>query len=707
MTGKRPFALALVCMMFFVVAGLTAFSSPLTVQAYYGQYTPGIYIRSDGQIEPPTAHIQYVNGVYRFTGDIYTGIGVERSDIVLDGRGYRLVGYSSESGVLLENVHNVTLRDISFERFLRGINLINCSGCLVQENSLGNCSIELKQNSTGNQVLQNTDAGVISVEFSQNNTLNANSARCVSILWSQNVQLTNNHLSSPTAPNSSSLLSGNYTQGIAVDNSANCTLTANTIEQKGLGIDIWQSTNLTLTANVLRDNLCGFRLWGSNLETHLHSIDKTNTVNEKPVYFLVNKSGFIVTHNAGWVAAINCNDLTVQNWKSTPNWDGLLLVNTTNANIENCELTNNFNALHLVNSSNCLITHNTLQNSQTALRLDDTTNCTLTENNFLGNYGLFDFWNGATNNTLFHNNFVGNWSGSLLLGSCNRWDNGVEGNYWSSFTGVDLNQDGISDYPNQIAVNSNETDQHPLMAPWGNSITSQDLPASSLLAMPHEYLNYTIYNHDGALWAKVDGLYPMHHNLQNSEDGLPLIYPVPPGTQNIQIKIDGAELTWRNYNEIDPSARHPTDIGDWEMISCLANPARNDFVLEIHYEHPVQTINGSYVFLYDLNISPYLSPASSQSSAHFQIQLDQPFPYINVYTTGLNSTWQPIEYQNTTLTPQQTLTFTVTSHYNQPLPGDIAAILSNTPIPELQPWILLPLLAAITAAAFFANRKKR
>jgi len=45
--------------------------------------------------------------------------------------------------------------------------------------------------------------------------------------------------------------------------------------------------------------------------------------------------------------------------------------------------------------------------------------------------------------------------------STNVWDDGRKGNYWSNYTGQDLNEDGIGDNPYVIDVNNQ--DNHPLM----------------------------------------------------------------------------------------------------------------------------------------------------------------------------------------------------------------------------------------------------
>jgi hypothetical protein len=45
--------------------------------------------------------------------------------------------------------------------------------------------------------------------------------------------------------------------------------------------------------------------------------------------------------------------------------------------------------------------------------------------------------------------------------SANFWDSGGEGNYWSTYAGMDADSDGIGDSP--YVCDENDTDYHPLM----------------------------------------------------------------------------------------------------------------------------------------------------------------------------------------------------------------------------------------------------
>jgi hypothetical protein len=256
-----------------------------------------------------------------------------------------------------------------------------------------------------------------------------------------------------------------------------------------------------------------------------------------------------------------------------------------------------------------------------------------------------------------------------------------------------------------------------------NSEAANLLPSPLLIAMPEEYINYTIISLNGSLWAKIDGIYPLQiifgpeqvytwdsTSYQVVSDPLTLVYPTPPGTTNITVRMDETELSWDNYTEIYPGFLHHTAIGDWPMINCTIYPIPEYFTLKIHYEHPIMLINGSYTFLYDLNISPYLSPYSNQSTAHFNICMETNYTNLHVNTVGSDEILNPVNYAVTRENTAEIITFQIVSEYSKPLSGDILIACTVSKAPEALEFsyllIILPIAAIATLIALIIYRRK-
>jgi len=92
------------------------------------------------------------------------------------------------------------------------------------------------------------------------------------------------------------------------------------------------------------------------------------------------------------------------------------------------------------------------------------------ENLLVGNTVRQSFYDGlllgeyCENNVIYHNNFIDN-PGNAYDTTGNVWDNGSSGNYWSDYTGIDIDGDGIGDTVYQVPGNVSQ-DRFPLMVPF-------------------------------------------------------------------------------------------------------------------------------------------------------------------------------------------------------------------------------------------------
>ena len=114
-------------------------------------------------------------------------------------------------------------------------------------------------------------------------------------------------------------------------------------------------------------------------------------------------------------------------------------------NISNCVFYNNYYGIQFYLSSGNHIA-----------------NCTF-YNNYYGIWHRCCCGAKCPNSIFYHNNFTNNTIQAFDQG-INKWDNGLEGNYWSDYDGNDANNDGMGDVPYNISGGDNK-DEHPFMHP--------------------------------------------------------------------------------------------------------------------------------------------------------------------------------------------------------------------------------------------------
>ena len=142
---------------------------------------------------------------------------------------------------------------------------------------------------------------------------------------------------------------------------------------------------------------------------------------------------------------------------------------TNNANVNNISSNiftyNTQYGVYLELSSNDnILSENRFTDNNYAIRVRGSMLNTIINNWILNNnYGLY-FCCGGRDNIAYDNVFMNNayWNANDAIG--NTWDNGVVGNYWDDYTGVDENGDGIGDTSYSVYGGSN-LDNYPLMQP--------------------------------------------------------------------------------------------------------------------------------------------------------------------------------------------------------------------------------------------------
>jgi len=391
-------------------------------------------IRADGSVLPPTAPISTVDNItYTLTDNIEKPIVVERDNIVVDGAGYILKGTGGGKGLSMLGRSNVTIKNMRVESFNYGIWLRHSS----------------KNTISGNNV---TDSGFgIWLEKSSSNIISENKITDCGMFGM-----------------------------VLYSSSSNNTLDGNNMRTNSIGIWLSESSKNTFSGNVMDGNVANFGgVSGYELSHFMHSIDVSNLADGKPVYYLTNQTDLIinsVVHQVGYLALINCVNVTVEGLTLANNGEGLLLAYTNNSRITDNNIINNHHGVVLFMSFNNTLSKNTItDNYADGFYLELSSNNTVSGNTVKNSWRGIQLY-GSSNNSMCHNNFVDNTVQVYTEDSVSVWDNGYPsgGNYWSDHNPPDIYSgpyqnitvsDGIGDTP--YIIDGNNTDRYPLIYPYG------------------------------------------------------------------------------------------------------------------------------------------------------------------------------------------------------------------------------------------------
>jgi len=196
---------------------------------------------------------------------------------------------------------------------------------------------------------------------------------------------------------------------------------------------------------------------------------------------------------------VDCRNVTVRNLSIKDFTRGIRFTDSSDCHAHHNLLVNNTIGVEMgyvddSYSDNNTVSGNLIKENDAGIRLIYGSSNTISENIITANDEGVSIWGASENtiswnnitrnergvyvetsgvNVIHHNNFVGNtndwWDYGLtpwpfqLPFSINMWDDGVEGNYWSNYTGFDADGDGVGDAPHELYENN--TDNYPLMNP--------------------------------------------------------------------------------------------------------------------------------------------------------------------------------------------------------------------------------------------------
>jgi parallel beta-helix repeat protein len=290
-------ALALTCIIALLVTAVAELSAMQLVSAnFFPETAPaGIQIDADGTIKG-TDLIEHSGNIYTLNGNIKDTIVILCDGIVLDGAGYTLEGSGGGVGVFLQARNNVSIKNMRIRNFDYGIKLPWLY--YGSPNSVSGKTI------SGNTLTNNT-YGIYIDDYSSGNKISSN------------------------------VLSGNT-----------------------YGICLKTCSDNTLRDNRMDNNDFNFYVSGGTLSTSANDVDQSNTVNGAPIIYWVNEQGKAVPQNAGYVALVNCKNMSVENLNLSHNGQSLLLAGVTNSKITDNKITENRHGIWLIESENNQVENN-------------------------------------------------------------------------------------------------------------------------------------------------------------------------------------------------------------------------------------------------------------------------------------------------------------------------------------------------------------
>lgn len=350
-----------------------------------------------------------------------------------------------------------------------------CSGLILYNVTNGNV--------INNVIMSNNDDGISLVNSSKmyisSNTVKSNQHTGISIYNScENIISENNCLDNDNGiavgVSERNILMGNLCKnnyrGILVSNSASNVLVNNTYsDNRDSGVEIFSCEYILLKNNTMNNN--GIDIGGGLLKNwNTHSIDRSNVINGRPIYYLKNKTGGKIPKESSEVILANCTNINIEGLNINNGSRGIQLgFSDNNTIINNTIIFNKGYSISLSISNNNAISKNLISLNFRGIVVWHSKRNIIKENIITENkdYGIII---NSQFNHIFYNNFERNnyRTGCAQAMDCigeSFWNASDKGNYWSDWTTPDIDSNGFIDKPYFPDGGAGANDSYPLTKP--------------------------------------------------------------------------------------------------------------------------------------------------------------------------------------------------------------------------------------------------